>query len=72
MLLEQHGATLLSLYVYVAVSVAMGVQEGAPPAYFAGTHAKFQATSDVVLQLHDGARQLLACSSLPARRPQAA
>ncbi len=50
----------------------MGVQEGAPPAYFAGTHAKFQATSDVVLQLHDGARQLLACSSLPARRPQAA
>ncbi len=68
MLLEQHGATLLSLYVYVAVSVAMGVQEGAPPAYFAGTHAKFQATADVVLQLRDGARlpahrQLLACSS---------
>ena len=50
------------------VCLAMGVQAEAPPAYFAGTHAKFQATADVLLQLRDGARlpahrQLLACSS---------
>jgi hypothetical protein len=46
----------------------MAAEQVAPPAYFAGTPARFQAAADVVLQLHDGEHlpahsQLLASAS---------
>ena len=46
----------------------MGAEQDAPPAYFAGTSAEFQAAADVVLQLRNGAHlpahsQLLASAS---------
>ncbi len=33
----------------------MGAEQDAPPAYFDGTSAEFQADADMVLQLRDGA-----------------
>jgi len=49
-LLPKH---LLSLLLYVP---GMTVEEDAPPAYFAGTSAKFQAAADVQLKLRGGER----------------
>ena len=46
----------------------MAAEQAAPPAYFAGTSAEFQAIADVLLQTRDGAQlpahsQLLASTS---------
>jgi hypothetical protein len=50
----------------------MAAEQEAPPAYFAGTSAKFQATADALLQTRDGARlpvhSVLLASTSPVLR----